>query len=86
MFEAAPFLADVVQKEPYKSDAMNSAFAMHFGIPPYKWYGEHPDRAARFAAAMAGYVHSQYHYSIIHTSSGMRADHTFSESRPPGAT
>jgi hypothetical protein len=59
MFEASPYTADIIQKEPYKSDAMNSAFALHNGLPPYQWYAEHPDKAARFAAAMAGYVKSE---------------------------
>lgn len=59
MFQAASSLADCIQKEPFKSDPLQSAFALRHGTSPYQWYAAHPEKAARFATAMAGYCRSK---------------------------
>ncbi|KAI6777703.1 O-methyltransferase [Emericellopsis cladophorae] len=56
MFEAASMTATSIQKAPFTSEAKNSAFNLRFGTSPYTWYAENPERGARFASAMAGYV------------------------------
>lgn len=56
MFEAASLTATSIQKTPYLSEAKDSAFNLRFGTSPYTWYAENPERGARFASAMAGYV------------------------------
>jgi hypothetical protein len=58
MFEASSLTANSIQKAPYTSEAKNSAFNLRFGTSPYTWYAENPERGARFASAMAGYVQS----------------------------
>ncbi|KAI1312683.1 putative O-methyltransferase [Xylaria venustula] len=56
MFEASSLTANSIQKAPYTSEAKNSAFNLRFGTSPYTWYSQNPERGARFASAMAGYV------------------------------
>ncbi|KAI0108553.1 putative O-methyltransferase [Nemania sp. FL0031] len=56
MFEAASMTATSVQQDPYLSTPAHSAFNIRFGISPYQWYAQNPERGARFASAMAGLV------------------------------
>ncbi|KAJ8115123.1 hypothetical protein ONZ43_g4740 [Nemania bipapillata] len=56
MFEAASLTANSIQKSPFTSEAKDSAFNLRFGTSPYTWYAQNPERGARFASAMAGYV------------------------------
>ncbi|KAJ8132488.1 hypothetical protein O1611_g1136 [Lasiodiplodia mahajangana] len=56
MFEAASLTATSVQQDPYLSTPAHSAFNIRFGISPYQWYAQNPERGARFASAMAGLV------------------------------
>ncbi|KAI1176168.1 putative O-methyltransferase [Nemania sp. FL0916] len=56
MFEASSLTASSIEKSPYTSEAVDSAFNLRFGTSPYKWYAENPERGHRFASAMAGYV------------------------------
>ncbi len=58
MFEASSLTANSIQKAPYTSEAKDSAFNLRFGTSPYTWYAQNPERGARFASAMAGYVQS----------------------------
>lgn len=58
MFEASSLTADSIQKAPFTSEAKDSAFNLRFGTSPYTYYAENPERGARFASAMAGYVQS----------------------------
>lgn len=64
MFEAASLTASSIQKAPFTSEAKDSAFNLRFGTSPYTWYAENPERGARFASAMAGYVQSMYYRTI----------------------
>ncbi|KAI1496582.1 putative O-methyltransferase [Biscogniauxia marginata] len=56
MFEAASLTATSIENAPYTCDAAHSAFNLRFGTSPYQWYAANPERGARFASAMAGYV------------------------------
>ncbi|KAI1124383.1 putative O-methyltransferase [Nemania abortiva] len=56
MFEAASLTAASVQQDPFSSTPAHSAFNIRFGISPYQWYAQNPERGARFASAMAGLV------------------------------
>lgn len=58
MFEAASLTATSIENAPYTCDAAHSAFNVRFGTSPYQWYAANPERGARFASAMAGYVQS----------------------------
>ena len=58
MFEGASLTATSIQKAPFTAKAEDSAFALRFGVSPYAWYAENPERGARFASAMAGLVQS----------------------------
>ncbi|KAJ6782176.1 hypothetical protein PWT90_03608 [Aphanocladium album] len=56
MFEAASLTVTSIQKTAYTAEAQGSAFNLRFSMSPYTWYAEKPERAARFASAMAGCV------------------------------
>lgn len=62
MFEASSLLGDCIERYPSQSDTTHCAFAMRHGKPLFEWYAERPDRAGRFAAAMAGYVQSKRNF------------------------
>jgi hypothetical protein len=65
MFEASSLTATSIETAPYTSNAEDSAFNLRFGTSPYKWYAENPERGARFASAMAGYVQSLSSFEIL---------------------
>jgi len=60
MFEAASNMANSIEAAPYVSEIGQSAFALRFGMSPYQYYAANPERGSRFAAAMAGYVESEF--------------------------
>ncbi|RYP52771.1 hypothetical protein DL768_002122 [Monosporascus sp. mg162] len=55
-FKAASESASCIRAAPQVSSSVHSPFATRHGVPLFKYYEQHPDRAARFAKAMAGWT------------------------------
>ncbi|RYP28273.1 hypothetical protein DL767_007293 [Monosporascus sp. MG133] len=55
MIKAAVESGDSLKADPYKSDSVHCPFYRRHGVPIFQYYSKHPDRAGRFARAMAGW-------------------------------
>lgn len=54
MFKAASSTADTIKASPKKSDLEHSPFRTRLGASMFEYYEQNPERATRFAKAMAG--------------------------------
>ena len=54
-----------LKANPYESDSIHCPFNTRHGVPIFQYYAKNPDKAGRFARAMAGYRRSQYPASFL---------------------
>lgn len=54
MFKAASETSNAIRKNPEGAHSNDSPFKHRFGMHTFEFYAKHPQKAARFARAMAG--------------------------------
>ncbi|KAI1662757.1 S-adenosyl-L-methionine-dependent methyltransferase [Daldinia decipiens] len=54
MLKAAAESSDSLKEHPFESDSTHCPFYTRHGLPVFEYYAKYPDKAARFARAMAG--------------------------------
>lgn len=59
MFKSASSTADCIKASPQVSDLVHSPFTTRLGSTMFDYYDKNPDKAARFAKAMAGVTTSK---------------------------
>ncbi|KAK8052262.1 hypothetical protein PG993_003647 [Apiospora rasikravindrae] len=55
MLKAAADSGDYLRTHPYEADSKHNPFVTHHGCGIFEYYAKHPDKAERFAKAMAGW-------------------------------
>ncbi|KAK8080852.1 hypothetical protein PG997_008670 [Apiospora hydei] len=55
MLKAAADSGDYLRTHPYEADSKHNPFVTHHGCGIFEYYAQHPDKAERFAKAMAGW-------------------------------
>ncbi|KAI8630504.1 S-adenosyl-L-methionine-dependent methyltransferase [Xylariaceae sp. FL1651] len=61
MFKAAAESSDTLKKYPSEADSTHCAFYSRHGLPVFDYYAKYPDKAGRFARAMAGATRMNRH-------------------------
>ncbi|KAM0444873.1 hypothetical protein ACHAQK_002402 [Fusarium lateritium] len=65
LFKASTATSICIKDAPFVSDGTSSPFQTHFGKPTYAWYAENPDKAGRFAKAMASLTQMDRSIAIL---------------------
>ncbi|KAI1426422.1 S-adenosyl-L-methionine-dependent methyltransferase [Xylaria sp. FL1777] len=65
MLKAAAESNVSLKKHPFESDNTHCAFYTRHGLPVFQFYAKHPDKAARFAKAMAGFTRMDRHITEL---------------------
>ena len=60
MLKAAAESNVSLKADPDKSDSVHCPFNTRHKVPIFQYYAEKPEKAGRFARAMAGYQRSKY--------------------------
>ena len=60
MLKAAAESNVTLKATPYESDSVHCPFNTRHGVPIFQYYSKNPDKAVRFARAMAGYQRSKH--------------------------
>lgn len=58
MFKAASECNNNLKASPYETSNVCCPFATRHGVPTFEYYSQNPDKALRFAKAMAGLTKS----------------------------
>lgn len=66
MLKAAADSGDYLRAHPYEADSKHNPFVTHHGTGIFGYYAKYPDKAERFAKAMAGWRKSKH--TLIRTS------------------
>jgi len=54
-FKASSELSTLISDSPYASSSTHTAFQRRFGMSPYQYYEQNPDKGKRFAQAMSAW-------------------------------
>lgn len=63
MFKAASETSNAIKANPSGAHSNDSPFKFRHGLHTFQFYAKHPQKAARFAQAMAGVSQSECHSS-----------------------
>lgn len=64
MLKAAAESTVSLKSTPNESDSIHCPFKTRHGVPIFQYYAQNPDKAGRFARAMAGYRRSRLRHQV----------------------